>query len=157
MHSWLSCFCWYIDCKKSFEAVWTWKKDTLRLSTFYRKVYFSIFFENLKISRFLAFFNGGFCALSPEPVDRFSNLFFLAKRLAMAHVGNLWFRVVTPKGSWENWPKTKSGKNYWKKDLKRNDFLATSNFAVPSCQIILMTLATKYYYTTILSTLQRLG
>ena len=33
----------------------------------------------------------------------------------------------------------------------------TSNFAVPSCQIFLMTLATKYYYTTILSTLQRLG
>ena len=33
----------------------------------------------------------------------------------------------------------------------------TSNFAVPSCQIILMTLATKYYYTSILSTLQRLG
>ena len=32
-----------------------------------------------------------------------------------------------------------------------------SNFAVPSCQIILMTLATKYYYTTILFTLQRLG
>jgi hypothetical protein len=54
--------------------------------------------EKLKISRFFAFFDGGFCALSPEPVDGFSNGFFLVKRLAKAHVSYFGFWVAAPKG-----------------------------------------------------------